>query len=65
MAEYWCRFIDQNGRVCASEKLIARDDREAVAAAHRIVRREGRQSFELWDGHRRVEIDWAAFDQSA
>jgi hypothetical protein len=56
MAEYWCRFIDNRGRVLASEKLNARNDAEAVAKARAIVLEDKRDSFELWDGARPIDI---------
>jgi hypothetical protein len=56
MAEYWCRFIDNRGRVLASEKLSARDDAEAVAKARAIVLEDKRDSFELWEGSRPIDI---------
>jgi hypothetical protein len=55
MAEYWCRFIDSCGRVYASEKLTARDDAEAVAKA-RVILLDKRDSFELWEGARLVDV---------
>jgi len=64
MADYWCRFIDSRGRVYASEKLTARDDADAVAKVRAILR-DARESFELWDGSRRVDIARPYFDQRA
>lgn len=57
MTDYWCRFVDSRGRIYASEKLVARDDAEAIAKARRIPLRGAGDSFELWDGRRHVDID--------
>ncbi len=58
MAEYWCRFIDHRGRLYASEKLTARNDREAVAKARAILIDKS-DSFELWEGARLVDVERA------
>ena len=57
MTAYWCRFLDSRGRVYASEKLVARNDAEAVAKARAILGDDPRAAFELWDGRRRVDIE--------
>lgn len=62
MAEYWCRFIDNRGRVYASEKLMARNDGEAVAKARAIALSD---SFELWEGSRLVDIERAHLNERA
>lgn len=55
MTDYWCRFLDARLRVYASEKLVARDDAEALAKARAIPLRSHDDSFELWDGKRLVD----------
>ena len=62
MAEYWCRFIDSRGRVYASEKLIARNDGDAVSKARAIALSD---SFELWEGARLVDIERAHLNERA
>ncbi len=57
MTDYWCRFVDSRGRVYASEKLVARNDAEAIAKARAIPLRTRDDSFELWDGSRLVDLE--------
>ncbi|HKT19510.1 MAG TPA: hypothetical protein VJR47_15790 [Stellaceae bacterium] len=57
MTDYWCRFVDSRGRIYASEKLVARDDAEAIAKAREIPLRSSGDSFELWDGKRHVDLE--------
>jgi len=57
MTAYWCRFLDRRGRVYASEKLVARNDAEAVAKVRALPDDGERVAFELWDGARRVAVE--------
>ena len=59
MSEYWCRWLDGHGRVISSEKMVCRDDDEAIAKVKAIVFAENRNGFELWDGSRLVDIEQA------
>ena len=65
MTAYWCRFLDRRGRVYASEKLVARNDAEAVAKVRALPDDGERIAFELWDGRRRVAVEQFEENESA
>lgn len=54
MTEYWCRFFDWRGNLCAAERLRAAGDDEAIAQARAIFAQRVANDFEVRHGNRVV-----------
>jgi hypothetical protein len=57
MPAYWVRFLNAQGRIMSSEKMICADDEEVVEKVRAIVVAEHRNGFEIWAGDRLVDVE--------
>jgi hypothetical protein len=52
MTVYWCKLFDVSGHVAGAEKLVCRDDADAIAKAQ--IAYAAYREYEIWDGTRQV-----------
>jgi len=57
MAEYWCRFLDRDGRVFAAERVICTDLEDAKSKARSILLTGDGVGFEVWEQDRRIFVE--------